>query len=87
MCDNKLIVGWPFVISNVAQKTGKVKILLPTPDEAGRYEFVVTIKSQEFLGDVEEFKMVVDVAKGVEKKKDDNEEGDEKEDDESKKDK
>lgn len=87
MCDNKLIVGWPFVISNVAQKTGKVKILLPTPDEAGRYEFVVTIKSQEFLGDVEEFKMVVDVAKGVEKKKDEGEEDEEKEDDESKKDK
>ena len=87
MCDNKLIVGWPFVISNVAQKTGKVKILLPTPDEAGRYEFVVTIKSQEFLGDVEEFKMVVDVAKGVEKKKGGDEEGEEKEDDESKKDK
>jgi hypothetical protein len=85
MCDNKLIVGWPFVISNVAQKTGKVKILLPTPDEAGRYEFVVTIKSQEFLGDVEEFKMVVDVAKGVEKKKDDDDE--EEEGDESKKDK
>ena len=31
----------------------------------------VTIKSQEFLGVEEEFKLVVDVAKGVEKKKKD----------------
>lgn len=66
-CDKKVIVGWPFVISNVAQKSGKVKIQLPPPDEPGKYEFCVTIKSQEFLCPVEEFKLVVDVAKGVKK--------------------
>lgn len=70
-CENRIVIGWPFVISNVAQKTGKVKIHLPPPVEAGKYEFCVTIKSQEFLGVEEEFKLVVDVAKGVEKKKKD----------------
>eukprot|EP00986_Skeletonema_menzelii_P015445 scaffold11756_cov151-Skeletonema_menzelii.AAC.10 len=66
-CDRKVVVGWPFVISNVAQKSGKVKIQLPPPDSPGKYEFSVTIKSQEFLCDVEEFKLVVDVAQGVKK--------------------
>mmetsp|Transcript_10938 Transcript_10938/g.16469 ORF Transcript_10938/g.16469 Transcript_10938/m.16469 type:complete len:567 (-) Transcript_10938:32-1732(-) len=80
--DRKVIVGWPFVISNVAQKSGKVKIHLPPPDVPGKYEFSVTIKSQEFLCGVEEFKLVVDIAQGVKKKKDEGEE-----DKESKKDK
>ncbi|KAL7428966.1 hypothetical protein ACHAXM_003204 [Skeletonema potamos] len=80
VCDRKVIVGWPFVITNVAQKSGKVKIHLPPPDIPGRYEFVVTIKSQEFLCDVEEFKLVVDVAQGVKKEE-------EEDDKESKKDK
>jgi len=79
--ENKIVIGWPFVISNVAQKTGGIKVHLPPPIEAGRYEFSVTIKSQEFLGVGEEFKLVVDVAKGVEKKKK------EEEDSETKKDK
>lgn len=83
-CDKKVIVGWPFVISNVAQKSGKVKIQLPPPDEPGKYEFCVTIKSQEFLCGVEEFKLVVDVAKGVKKEKKESEEEDK---EESKKDK
>jgi hypothetical protein len=80
VCDRKVIVGWPFVITNVAQKSGKVKIHLPPPDIPGRYEFVVTIKSQEFLCDAEEFKLVVDVAQGVKKEE-------EEDDKESKKDK
>mmetsp|Transcript_34594 Transcript_34594/g.51850 ORF Transcript_34594/g.51850 Transcript_34594/m.51850 type:complete len:567 (-) Transcript_34594:45-1745(-) len=81
--DRKVIVGWPFVISNVAQKSGKVKIHLPPPDVPGKYEFSVTIKSQEFLCGVEEFKLVVDIAQGVKKKKEENQE----EDKEGKKDK
>lgn len=83
-CDNRIVIGWPFVISNVAQKTGKVKIHLPPPVEPGRYEFTVTIKSQDFLGVGQEFVVAVDVAKGVEKKKE--EEANE-EDSEGKKDK
>merc|ERR1711906_79689 len=65
---NKIVIGWPFVISNVAQKTGKVKIHLPPPVEPGRYEFHVTIKSQDFIGVGEDFSLVVDVAEGEEKK-------------------
>jgi len=90
---NKIVIGWPFVISNVAQKTGKVKIHLPPPLEPGRYEFDVTIKSQEFLGVGEEFSLVVDVAKGDKKKEvekdedDEDDEDDDEEEDESKKEK
>ena len=84
--DNKMVIGWPFVISNVAQKTGKVKIHLPPPLEPGRYEFSVTIKSQEFLGVGQEFKLQVDVAKGVEKVIEEGDEEDE-DDNEAKKDK
>jgi hypothetical protein len=82
-CENRIVIGWPFVITNVAQKTGKVKIHLPPPVEPGRYEFIVSIVSQEFLSVGEEFSLFVDVAQGTEVKKDENE----KEDSESKKDK
>jgi len=67
---NKIVLGWPFVISNVAQKAGKVKIHLPPPTEPGRYEFTVSVKSQEFLGVADEFTLVVDVAKGEPKEED-----------------
>lgn len=77
--ENKIVVGWPFVISNVAQRTGRVKIHLPPPLEPGKYEFRVTVKSQDFVGVGQEFKLVVDVAKGAEKT--------EEEDTENKKDK
>merc|ERR1740117_385616 len=66
--ENKIVIGWPFVISNVAQKTGKVKIHLPPPLEPGKYEFRVTMKSQDFVGVGEDFSLVVDVAEGVENK-------------------
>lgn len=82
--ERKIVIGWPFVISNVAQKTGKVKIHLPPPLEPGKYEFKVTMKSQEFLGVEEEFSLTVDVAKGEKKEK---KEEEEKEDSETKKDK
>lgn len=70
--ENKIVIGWPFVISNVAQKTGKVKIHLPPPLEPGKYEFRVTMKSQDFVGVGEQFSLVVDVAKGVEKMEQEN---------------
>lgn len=65
--DNRLLIGWPFVITNVAQKAAKVKIHVAPPTEPGRYQFTVTIKSQEFIGVDEEFDLIVDVAKGEEK--------------------
>lgn len=84
-CENRIVIGWPFVITNVAQKTGKVKIHLPPPVEPGRYEFTVSIVSQEFLGVGEEFSLFVDVAEGTEKKK--KEEVEDEGDSEGKKDK
>jgi hypothetical protein len=36
------------------------------PKEEGKYEFTVVVKSQDFLGVDDEFKLVVDVKKGKE---------------------
>ncbi|KAL7472003.1 hypothetical protein ACHAXS_012321 [Conticribra weissflogii] len=82
MSEKRIVIGWPFVVSNVAQKSGRVKIQLPPPKEAGKYEFTVTIKSQDFLGVDEEVVLVVDVREGETKAKDN-----EKEEVEDKKDK
>lgn len=73
--DNKIVLGWPFVIANVAQKAGKVKIHLPPPAQPGRYEFRVSVKSQEFLGVADEFSLMVDVAKGEKKEEEEDTEG------------
>mmetsp|Transcript_15732 Transcript_15732/g.33052 ORF Transcript_15732/g.33052 Transcript_15732/m.33052 type:complete len:609 (+) Transcript_15732:314-2140(+) len=68
MSDNRIVIGWPFVVSNVAQKSGRVKIQLPPPKDAGKYEFTVTIKSQDFLGVDEEVVLQVEVKEGEAKK-------------------
>jgi len=65
--DKKIVVGYPFAIANVAQKTGRVKIHVPPPTTPGRYEFSVTIKSQDFLGLRYDFALPVDIEKGDEK--------------------
>jgi hypothetical protein len=46
----RLIVAWPMVVQNVAQKTGKASIQVKAPTVAGKYRFFVGIKSQDFLG-------------------------------------
>jgi len=66
LCSRKIVIGWPFGIANMAQKTGRVKIHIPPPTVEGTYEFSVTVKSQDFLGVGQEFTLTVDVAKGVE---------------------
>lgn len=48
--ENRLLNAWPFIVSNVAQKTGKVKVTFSAPTTPGKYKFMVDIKSQEFLG-------------------------------------
>jgi len=68
--EENIVIGWPFVISNVAQKASRLKIHLPPPLEPGKYEFHVTIKSQDFVGAGQDFKLVVDVAQGAEKDED-----------------
>lgn len=89
LSERKMVIGWPFVVQNVAQKTGKVKIHLPPPAEPGRYEFLVKIRSQDWLVEDEEFELTVDVAKGSgkKKKKEEKEDEEEEDDDEGKKDK
>lgn len=48
--EHRLLNAWPFIVSNIAQKTGKVKLTFPAPTTPGKYKFMVDIKSQEFLG-------------------------------------
>ncbi|KAL3785069.1 hypothetical protein HJC23_001447 [Cyclotella cryptica] len=71
---NRMVIGWPFQVANIAQKAGKVKMHLVPPQEEGKYEFTVTIKSQDFLGVDDEFKLVLDVKKGVKKEEEEEEE-------------
>jgi hypothetical protein len=47
---HRLIVAWPMVVQNVAQKTGKASIQVKAPTVPGKYRFFVGIKSQDFLG-------------------------------------
>uniref|UniRef100_A0A7S2RG29 SEC63 domain-containing protein n=1 Tax=Eucampia antarctica TaxID=49252 RepID=A0A7S2RG29_9STRA len=58
---NRLLLAWPFVISNVAQKAGKVKVRFIAPQVPGKYKFFISIKSQEFLGTDQEFVIEQDV--------------------------
>jgi hypothetical protein len=46
----RLIVAWPMVVQNVAQKTGKASIQVKAPSVPGKYRYYVGIKSQDFLG-------------------------------------
>ena len=57
----RLISAWPMVVQNVAQKTGKVKIVCPIPSVPGKYRFTVDVKSQDFLSADKDFSVEVDV--------------------------
>lgn len=48
--EGRLLTSWPMMIANIAQKSGKVKIQFKAPSVAGKYNFKVAIKSQDFLG-------------------------------------
>jgi len=48
--ENRLLNAWPFMVSNVAQKTGKLKVSFRAPSTPGKYKFFIDVKSQEFLG-------------------------------------
>jgi len=63
---NVLLCAYPFIISNLGQKKGRVKVKCPAPEVPGTYDFHVTIKSQDFVGCDTEFKVrreVLDAAK------------------------
>ena len=59
--EERLLSAWPMVVQNVAQKTGKVKIMFPIPSVPGKYKFTVDVKSQDFLGADKNFSVEVDV--------------------------
>ena len=48
--ENRLINAWPFVVSNMKQTDGKVKVRFMVPKEVGKYKFYIDVKSQEYLG-------------------------------------
>lgn len=59
--EDRLLTAWPMIVQNVAQKSGKVKIQFPAPSVPGRYRFVVSVKSQDFLGADQEFSVEADI--------------------------
>ena len=64
--ENRLLVAWPMIVQNMAQKSGKVKVQFKAPSVPGKYKIYLAVKSQEFLGTDQEFELpvtVVDVEK------------------------
>lgn len=58
---DSLLQAWPMLVRNIAQKTGKVKLQFTAPSVPGKYRFLVSIMSQEFLGADDEFSLEADV--------------------------
>eukprot|EP00568_Trieres_chinensis_P008584 CAMPEP_0183297532 /NCGR_PEP_ID=MMETSP0160_2-20130417/4810_1 /TAXON_ID=2839 ORGANISM="Odontella Sinensis, Strain Grunow 1884" /NCGR_SAMPLE_ID=MMETSP0160_2 /ASSEMBLY_ACC=CAM_ASM_000250 /LENGTH=696 /DNA_ID=CAMNT_0025459381 /DNA_START=45 /DNA_END=2135 /DNA_ORIENTATION=- len=90
--ENKLLCAWPFIVSNVAQKAGKVNVRFKAPAAPGKYEFMVDVKSQEFLGADEQFSIQKEVLdseviarKEKDEEEDEGEEGSDEEEEETKK--
>lgn len=48
--ENKLILAFPFVVSQISKKEGKVKVQITAPSKPGKYSYYVSFMSQEFLG-------------------------------------
>ena len=83
--ENRLLNAWPFIVSNIQQKEGKVNVSFKAPAVAGKYRFFIDIKSQEFLGCDQVFKIekeVVDKAVIERKQAEENAEEDDNSDDE-----
>jgi hypothetical protein len=47
---DRLINAWPFMVSNMKQTVGKVKVRFMVPKLPGKYKFYIDVKSQEYLG-------------------------------------
>lgn len=86
--ENTLSCAWPFIVSNVAQKTGNVQVKFKAPAVPGKYQFLINVKSQEFLGADQEFTLEAEVLdkEDVEREEDESDEdedsGDEENDEE-----
>lgn len=59
--ENRLVVAWPMIVQNMAQKSGKVKVQFKAPSEPGKYIVYLGVRSQEFLGTDQEFELPIDV--------------------------
>merc|ERR1712232_1353195 len=59
--DDRLTLAWPFMIANVAQRSGKVEVRFQAPKVPGKYRFTVSIKSQEFIDADHEYVIEADV--------------------------
>jgi len=58
---NRLVNAWPFMVSNMKQNVGKVKVRFMVPNKPGKYKFYIDIKSQEYLGCDQTFTLEKDV--------------------------
>jgi len=55
--ENSLLVAWPMIVRNMAQKSGNVKVQFKAPSVPGKYTIFMAIKSQEFLGTDQDFQL------------------------------
>jgi hypothetical protein len=62
--EESLLQAWPMLVRNIAQKSGTVKLQFKAPSVSGKYKFIVSVMSQEFLGADTEFSVqatIVDI--------------------------
>jgi hypothetical protein len=59
--EESLLQAWPMLVTNIAQKSGKLKLQFKAPSVAGKYKFIVSLMSQEFLGADDEFSLEADI--------------------------
>ena len=59
--EHRLLTAWPMIVQNLAQKSGKIKVQFSAPDVPGKYKFMISVMSQEFLGADQEFEIVHDI--------------------------
>lgn len=59
--ENRLINAWPFIVSNMKQLAGTVKVRFVAPKVPGKYKFHVDIKSVEYLGCDQSFTLEKDI--------------------------
>jgi hypothetical protein len=86
--DQRLMVAWPLIVQNMAQKSGNIKVQFKAPSVPGKYNIYFSLLSQEFLGADQEFELPIEVldSEEVKRKQAEEEEGEDAAD-ETKKDK
>eukprot|EP00592_Proboscia_alata_P021350 CAMPEP_0194421956 /NCGR_PEP_ID=MMETSP0176-20130528/21224_1 /TAXON_ID=216777 /ORGANISM="Proboscia alata, Strain PI-D3" /LENGTH=194 /DNA_ID=CAMNT_0039230389 /DNA_START=1123 /DNA_END=1707 /DNA_ORIENTATION=- len=84
--DAKLMVAYPMTVSSIYKKFGGVTLKFQDPDVPGKYNFIVDIKSAEYVGAdaMTELTAIVVDSEGLEHEEDDEGDDDEEVDDEAK---